>query len=167
MEYHLSKNMRNSRQIHAVAKRLNLDDDANPAGPEGTAPEFIAVADAGSAAAEIEMRVRKLATSDGVGLSQIAVLTAGRRQIAALAPGGRLGGFAVTQDPFGAAGALYLDRISRFKGLERDVVILTGLGSPPAHNRAEPLLYVAASRARSHLIVVDEPEVLARFGAGG
>ncbi|MEO5618721.1 MAG: AAA family ATPase [Candidatus Eisenbacteria bacterium] len=163
LEYHLSKNMRNSRQIHAVAKRLNPNDDSDSAGPEGTAPEFIAVPDATTAASEIAKRIRKLTTSDGVGLSQVAVLTAGRREISALAPEGSLGGFAVTQDPFGRAGTLYLDRISRFKGLERDVVILTGLGNPPAHNRADALLYVGASRARSHLIVVDVPEVLARF----
>ena len=165
MEYHLARNMRNSRKIHEVAKRLNPDDDASPAGPEGIEPEFIPVADAASAASEIELRIRKLATSDGVGLSQIAVLTAGRRQVMKLAPAGHLGGFAVTQDPFGPPGTLYLDRISRFKGLERDVVILTGLADPPSHNRAEPLLYVGASRARSHLIIVDVPEVLARFRA--
>ncbi len=162
-DYHLKKNMRNSRRIHEVAKRLNADDDAIPAGPEGIEPEFIAVADAASAASQIEGRIRKLATSDGVSLSQIAVLTAGRTQVMRLAPSGHLGGFEVTQDPFGPPGALYLDRISRFKGLERDVVILTGLADPPPHNRAEPLLYVGASRARSHLIIVDTPEVLARF----
>lgn len=165
MEYHLSENMRNSRRIHEVVKRLNADDDANPAGPEGTEPEYIAVTDIAAAAVEIASRIRKLATTDGVGLSQIAVLTAGRTEIGVLAPGGRLGGFTVTQDPFGPAGSLYLDRISRFKGLERDVVILTGLAHPPPHNRVEPLLYVGASRARSHLIVVDVPEVLARFNA--
>jgi hypothetical protein len=165
-DYHLSRNMRNSRKIHEVVKRLNADDDANPAGPEGIEPEFIAVEDAASAAVEIENRIRRLATTDGVGLSQVAVLTAGRREIMDLAPKGHLGGFAVTQDPFGPGGILYLDRISRFKGLERDIVILTGLGNPPAHNRAEPLLYVGASRARSHLIVVDTPTVLARFNGG-
>ena len=93
------------------------------------------------------------------------MLTVGRPQIAALAPNGRLAGFEVTQDPADPSPRLYLDRITRFKGLERDVVFLTGLGNPPAHTRAEPLLYVGASRARSHLIVVDEQAVLGRFVA--
>ncbi len=166
VEFHLGRNLRNSRNIHGVARRLNPDDDATPTGPEGPEPEYIEVTDLASAARRIEERIRVLTTTDGIGLSRIAVLTAGRGEIATLAPDGRLGGFRTRQDPQGAAGALYLDRISRFKGLERDVVILTGLGRPPEHNRAEPLLYVAASRARSHLIVVDVPEVLARFRSG-
>ncbi len=166
MEYHLTKNMRNSRNIYEVVKRLYPADDATPTGHEGSTPEFIPVEDSAGAVREIEARVRALATADGVGLSQIAVLTAGRSELAAIAPGGRLGGFQVTQDPNGPAGTLYVDRISRFKGLERDVVILTGLGHPPAHNRAEPLLYVGASRARSHLIVVDAPTVISRFKSG-
>lgn len=166
MEFHLTKNMRNSRNIHDVVKRLYPADDALPTGPEGSAPEFIPVEDSAGVVQQIEARIRALATTDGIGLSQIAVLTAGRAELVAIAPAGRLGGFRVTQDPWGPAGALYVDRISRFKGLERDVVILTGLGNPPAHNRAEPLLYVGASRARSHLIVIDEPGVIARFNRG-
>lgn len=167
MEYHLSENLRNSREIHAVGKRLNPTDDSNSARPSGLAPEFIEVLDVRAAVSSIEGRIRSLTTGEGVRLSQIAVLTAGRDQLAELAPDGRLGGFIATQDPFGPPGSLYLDRISRFKGLERDVVILTGLASPPRHNRADPLLYVASSRARAHLIVVDVPEVLARFRPSG
>ncbi|MCC6349570.1 MAG: NERD domain-containing protein/DEAD/DEAH box helicase [Candidatus Eisenbacteria bacterium] len=167
MEFHLSRNLRNSREIHSVLKRLNPSDDSNSAGPGGPPPEFIEVGDSRAAVSAIEDRVRTLTANEGVALRQLAVLTAGRHQLAELAPEGRLGGFATTQDPFGPPGTLYLDRVSRFKGLERDVVILTGLSHPPAHNRTDPLLYVAGSRARAHLIVIDAPAVLARFRPSG
>ena len=162
-EFHLMENMRNSRRIHELLKQLGPHDDSRSVAPDGHEVERIEAADAETAAIRIEDRIRRLTTAEGVGLSQIGVLTTRREEIAALAPGGRLRGFAVTQDPFGEAGKLYLDRISRFKGLERDVVILTRLGNPPRHNRPQALPYVAASRARMHLIVVDSAEVLERF----
>ena len=56
-----------------------------------------------------------------------------------------------------------LDTIHRFKGLEAAVVILTGLtGLHPSNELA--LLYVGTTRARSHLIVMEHPETLAKYG---
>ncbi len=50
---------------------------------------------------------------------------------------------------------LLCDSIRRFKGLEREVVILVELdGLDP---RAEQLLYVGATRARQHLVLVSGP----------
>ncbi len=44
------------------------------------------------------------------------------------------------------------DSIRRFKGLEREVVILCEL--PTAGERLDELLYVGITRARGHLVVV-------------
>ncbi|CAN5580838.1 hypothetical protein BH23CHL7_BH23CHL7_15950 [soil metagenome] len=47
------------------------------------------------------------------------------------------------------------DSIRRFKGLEREVVVLVELDG--SDQRAEQLLYVGATRARQHLITVRTP----------
>jgi hypothetical protein len=44
------------------------------------------------------------------------------------------------------------DSIRRFKGLEKPVVVLVELR--PDDERLERLLYIAASRARQHLVIV-------------
>ena len=48
------------------------------------------------------------------------------------------------------------DSIRRFKGLERPVVVLVELKSDD--KRREQLLYVGASRATQHLIVIGRSE---------
>ena len=45
-EYHLTDNCRNTRSIHAISRAL-ADDDIEAIGPEGRAPEFIEVGEAG------------------------------------------------------------------------------------------------------------------------
>ena len=59
---------------------------------------------------------------------------------------------------------MLFESVTRFKGLERDVVILTRLDEVEYVEYA-PMLYVGASRARSMLIVIGDAETLARFGA--
>jgi superfamily I DNA/RNA helicase len=55
------------------------------------------------------------------------------------------------------------DKIHRFKGLDATVVILTGLDGM-REETASALLYVGITRARSHLVIVERAEVLARWG---
>ena len=50
------------------------------------------------------------------------------------------------------------DSIRRFKGLERPVVVLVELRADDA--RLDRLLYIGASRARQHLVVVAPAAVL-------
>ena len=60
-------------------------------------------------------------------------------------------------------GTILCDSIRRFKGLEREVVILAELD--PDDPRLSALLYVGASRARDHLVVIAPPELAQAFAA--
>jgi len=51
-----------------------------------------------------------------------------------------------------------VDTIARFKGLERRVI---GLAATREIADQRELAYIGLSRARAHLLVVGEPEVLA------
>jgi len=57
-----------------------------------------------------------------------------------------------------------LETVRRFKGLERQVVILTAIDDLPAAEETA-LLYVA-QRARVHLIIVATESALERVGRG-
>jgi ATP-dependent exoDNAse (exonuclease V) alpha subunit len=57
---------------------------------------------------------------------------------------------------------ILFDTIRRFKGLERPVIVLVELGGAEA-KMLDRLLYVGASRARQHLVVIGTSEVLDRL----
>ena len=54
------------------------------------------------------------------------------------------------------------ETIRRFKGLEREVVILCEL--PETGERLDALLYVGLTRATTQLVVIAPPELAQRFG---
>ena len=56
------------------------------------------------------------------------------------------------------------ETIRRFKGLERDVVVLVEL-SPDAR-RLEQLLYTGLTRATTHLTVIAPPALVGRLHGG-
>ena len=63
------------------------------------------------------------------------------------------------QVPPEPAGSVLFETIRRFKGMERDAVILVEL--PEEHERLNELMYVAITRATTHLTII-APPVLAR-----
>ncbi len=58
--------------------------------------------------------------------------------------------------------AILCDTIRRFKGLERPVVVLVELRADD-DAKLERMLYVGASRAQQHLVVIGSPAVLERM----
>lgn len=60
-------------------------------------------------------------------------------------------------------GAVLVESIRRFKGLERPVVILADLGSIDA-TELPAMMYVGVSRARAHLVAVATADTLRRLG---
>lgn len=86
-----------------------------------------------------------------------------RPAIPELAPEGRIGAFQITAEHRPDPHRVLVESITRFKGLERDVVVMAGLREVEYVNFG-PLLCVGASRARAHLVVIGTPEVLERFG---
>jgi hypothetical protein len=159
-EFRLIENCRNTRSIHAVARAL-ADDDTRALGPEGRPPEFIVVDEAGERARLAEV-VTRLVRGEGVPPEQIAVLTASRKRLGALAPLRSIGEYPTTADTGGVAGHVLLETIHRFKGLERPVVILAGLRRPATHVDPTKLLYVGVSRAQTYLVVLGDEETVGK-----
>ena len=145
--------------------RALADDETEAIGPDGRAPEFIVVEEAGEAARLAEV-VTRLVRDEGVRPDQIAVLTAARRWLGALAPFRRIGEYPVTDDTAGVPGHVLLETIHRFKGLERPVVVLAGLRQPAVHVDPAKLLYVGVSRAQAHLVVLGDEAVVGRMRRG-
>jgi len=181
-EYPLETNCRNAAPIHAVVARFaegGLASEAMRTG--GRAPELIEAADGPATVAALRSVLHRLRATDGEAVNpwDIAVLTGARLEESAVwrVPGHRYGnevlGNAAVDDAgrhLGRAAHLapqlpddviMCETIRRFKGLEKPVVVLVELRADDP--RLDRLLYIGASRARQHLVVIAPPAVLDRL----
>jgi hypothetical protein len=96
---------------------------------------------------------RNLVEQEELGLEDLALLSpteAGTRRLLAR---GRVGSYPLAESP--GPGTLLTSSVRGFEGLERSVVILAELATDPADlDDLRGELYVGASRARDHLIVL-------------
>jgi hypothetical protein len=76
---------------------------------------------------------------------------------------GRLLGLAAENVPEPPKDVVLCESIRRFKGLERPVVVLLELPRDDPE-RLDRLIYVGASRARQHLVIITPVAVLRRLG---
>ncbi len=148
----LTKNLRNTRLIHAEAGRYYQGAPTVAVGPEGREVERVPIPEGSTLVRELSRVLHRLIRDEGIPPGDIAILT-GR----ALSHGGldavdRIGAFPVTRDP-AAAGFVVVQSVHRFKGLERPVVILADLESLAAPF-ADQVMYVGLTRARGHVVVV-------------
>jgi AAA domain-containing protein/UvrD-like helicase family protein/nuclease-like protein len=181
-EYPIETNCRNTEPIHALVARFaegGLASEAWRTG--GRAPELIE-ADGDPATVEALRGVlHRLRAVDGEAVDRrdIAVLTGARLEESAVwgVPGHRYGNEVLGNPTVDDAGhhlglpahlAPELDRdlilcetIRRFKGLERPVIVLVELRADDP--KLERKLYVGASRARQHLVVIAPAAVLGRL----
>ena len=160
--YELTENRRNTRAIHEVLTHLVGETRTRPLGPQGRPPEFIVVRDGREQARELSRVLHRLIREESVPQGSIAVLVASRRGDPPLVENGRIGAFEVTTEHDAADDKVLFESVTRFKGLERDVVILTRLDRVD-YVEYGPMLYVGASRARGHLVVMGDEATLARF----
>lgn len=147
----LSRNLRNTKNIHKAAAEHYSGPDIIADGPGGLEVSWI---EAESEKSKIEAAfrtVRRLVFNEEVAPGDIAVLVNG--------PSARIGFLeksAGTSIPFTDAEDISLedavvDTVKRFKGLERPAIILVLCGDEMTRSE---LAYVAFSRARSYLCVV-------------
>lgn len=160
--YVLTENRRNTKAIHGVLGQLVDTTRTEPIGPDGIPPEFVLAADPRAEARELSRVLHRLVREQGVSPAAIAVLVSSRTAIPDLVEGGRVGAFEVTDSHADAGDKVLVESVTRFKGLERDVVVLVRL-DPVHYCEYVPMLYVGASRARAHLVVIGSEAVLARF----
>lgn len=175
--YYVAENRRSTRAIAEFAQRCSrppTDPDAPPAvaiGPEGRPVEIVTYPDGdASACGRILAGVlRSIIDRGGVPASDVVVLT----------PRSRHSSWLMAPDPSGAPVEVWPYRlmpeygpdgsvlppptrrdqvrvatIHRFKGLESPVVVLCEIDRRVDPADLAPLLYVGATRARSHLVVV-------------
>lgn len=180
MSYALDENCRNPGPIHAFAAGHAPDAPATTAMREdGREPELIA-AEPGTETVEALRRVlHRLTVDEKVRPWEIAVLTGGSLSDSAVwrqrtfgnevlwngqvDDAGKPLGLAAAHVPEQPGDAILCDSIRRFKGLERPVIVLVELR--PDDRRLEQLLYVGASRATQHLIVIGPAAVTGQRAA--
>lgn len=154
----LDINCRNTQTIHGVAQHFYRGQDADVITAHGPAGEAIEVHVYDNPAHERDILatvLAQLSDKQGVLAQQIVVLTRYKPQQLELSEK-TVGGFVLREQPRGSRQILCCT-IQSFKGLERAVVVVAGLGdiSEQAElTQLESLLYVACSRATSHLIVL-------------
>jgi len=149
----LTCNYRNTQLIHHACGRFYEGLPVTAEGPEGTPVEWIDCAGRPMVAC-IADSVRRLIGRDALSAGDIAVLTASDGLRDEMVKG----------LPKAIAEGLVVTDIADFKGLERLVVIVAG--EPELVERPE-LLYVALSRARTHMLVVGSAAVLDWMGREG
>ena len=179
-EFEIEDNCRNARPIHDFAYRFYTGTlTPVPLRDDGRAPEVI-VAEPGRPAVDAVREIlHRLVHVEGVDRSQIAVLVGGSLSSSELwkqrrfkgdlvlwngsvNDAGESLGLAADAAPSQPKGTIAIESIRRYKGLEREVVVLAEIR--PDDDRLETLLYVGASRARHHLVVVVPPALAGRVG---
>jgi hypothetical protein len=146
----LSCNYRNTQLIHQVCDRFYEGLPVTAEGPEGTPVEWIDCAGK-PLVTSIAQSVRRLIGEDAVPPADVAVLTASKALRDELIAG----------LPQPITEGLVITDIADFKGLERLVVVVAA--EPELVERPE-LLYVALSRARTHMLLVGDTAVLDWMG---
>jgi hypothetical protein len=171
--YYLAENRRSTRAIHDFALRFSAPDPAAPdsvaLGPEGRPVEIFTYADddAEGCRRVLGTALRRIIDAGRVPAGDVVVLTPRSNRSSWLM---RADGEPVEAWPYrlmpeyGPEGAVLpppvkggqvrVATIHRYKGLEAPVVVLCELDERVGKSDLAPLLYVGATRARAHLVVV-------------
>jgi hypothetical protein len=146
----LSRNLRNTRRIHEVARAHYSGSRIESDGPEGSHAEWLDEGRGGPSGALAQCLAR-LVGQERVAPEDIAVLFANEREISAACRNNRVGGLAWLRCDSPASGCVTVDTVRRFKGLERRIVIVVATDAMTAD---QELRYLSLSRPRAHLIVI-------------
>lgn len=152
----LYENCRNTRPIHEVVRAFHHQPELLTCrGPQGRAPEIVYFASEREEEEHVRRILHRLVTEEKVEAAQIVLLTTRAPEKTPFVPGRKLGNFVLSEwgDRNWRKSDIRVSSVHRFKGLESRVVVLAGLeDNDPSW--LDPLLYVACSRARAHLVIV-------------
>lgn len=152
----LNENCRNTRAIHQVVRQFHATPHLLIShAPDGRAPEIFYFSSERDQETLIKRVLHRLVNEEGVDTSHIILLTTRNPEKTICYPGKKMGNFVLREwtDCNWQRGDIRVSSVHRFKGLENRVVILTGLEDNDPSWLA-PMLYVACSRARAHLVVI-------------
>jgi hypothetical protein len=165
--FSLSINCRNTRRIHDAAYLYYHGEAVAPPAIEGTPIKEIIGGDLHSQARQISELIRELHLREGVKFDDISVLIGNGytkhqhyRELMAAAKSK----FEIEKEAR-LDGKVTMDTVSRFKGLESDVVILWGIDDILVEDNKE-ILYVGLSRAKSLLYLVGSNGVMEKITGG-
>jgi len=159
LQISLAENCRNTRVIHDFVEKFYRGDSAISAkGPPGRDIELLTYTDTQELKRHLRQKLHHLVVNEGVDSEDIIILTPHGRTRSALWNLSPLGNFRLVDRP-GASGEIFCTTIHQYKGLESPVVILVEL-EPDDVKGVGNLLYVGASRAQNHLIVVKRSDVV-------
>jgi len=162
-EFPLTRNLRNTGYIHEAAARFYAGPALESVGPIGTPIEYISASNEREVVDQTSRALHRLVREKGVQEGDIAVLTCRSVAHSPFANVAAIGAYTVGQFGPESSGRVVLESVRRFKGLERQVVILTGVDE----TTEEELLYVGITRARAHLVVIGSPAGLSRIRGAG
>lgn len=153
----LTKNCRNTREIHEwVGAHYRGEASPEVGGPAGRPPVVHRWRDPREMREHVRRALHTLVSEEKVPERDIVVLSPFGHARSALWRDPQFGNLRLTDAWPPAPGHVECTTIHAFKGLERPVVILAEIGRDV--RRPEELLYVGGSRARSHLVVVQQDE---------
>ena len=168
MNFSLNENLRNTPHIHAYARGLYHDGGTyrSTRTIPGPRVEWISV-EKDLIGGVIEDKLQKLVDEKNlkegvIKPSAITVLTGASLSTSAVSAGevSSLVNLALYSSKLGE-NEIGFDTIRRFKGLENQVIILTEID--PDDENFEVLTYVGITRARTHLIVVDQTKTIEKI----
>lgn len=155
--YVLTRNCRNTQNIHQLVVQF-YDAGTQPTaqGPHGRQVEEIFYSDARLMWPTLQSVLNRLVEDEHIPADKMAVLTTTARTRTNLLDSSISGGPLLTDTLPPRAGQIYCTTIHDFKGLERAVIVLAGVGQRLSQEDQDlnSLLYVGCSRARHHLIVL-------------
>lgn len=161
LAFDLSVNCRNTRPIAEKVARF-FGDAVEGRLAAGPPPEFTVVDRAGRLGLAVAQLVEGLIGDDGLEPGRIVVLTDSQEVVADLRTRSVEGHAYTTIEGVG----IPVETIPRFKGLERDVVVVA-LSDRACDRNFAASAYVAFSRARAALYVLGSSAVLDRLGWDG
>lgn len=155
--YRLSRNFRNTKRIFRTADPFYKGDFVRPVGPQGGEVQWLTAESPDEIKTRLVEQIGDLINNHNVRPDEIAVLVPDVAACSELAPKRRLGRYRVTDTGEHESGAVTLESIRRFKGLESPVVMLVqGMG----RRIEEELLYTGITRAQSMLYVIAPSRVI-------
>jgi len=158
--YHLDENCRNTQHIGQIVNKFYGGRPTKILGPQGVPVAAHLYKDSRDGKEQLRRLLHKLLNEDGFTHEQIAVLSAVGTQKSDIL-GERLGNVHLADHiPLGH-NEIFATTVRRFKGLERDVIILCEIDKRVLSQDADMLMYIGTSRAKHCLIILirqDSPQ---------
>lgn len=149
----LNRNLRNTQQIHSfVAQFYQGEERITAVGPPGRQIELVAYSDARQLKKLAARQLHEIINDEKVPIEDVAILSPRSRERTMLRLTEWYGNFTLSEQPTKDNEVLWCT-IYQFKGLECPVVILAELDLEHREDLRR-LLYVGASRAQNHLILM-------------